>query len=176
MSLRDAMNAIQAWAAAESALTAIWRPPPKGEEPPRPYLTLESVVTSKVGGTPYRTAPDASGESVVLREIEFTVSITYLGDTENPDPREPGLALEELAGSLELGSVLESLAASDVAIREVNPVNAIPALTGARYEPRATLDVRLAVALEYSDNPGFVERVIGSGDVNDNTFNFDVEV
>ena len=150
------------WASSESGLRTIWERP--NEARPRlPYVSL-NILTGPVvqGGQQETRFSVADDEFSVNALITFTISVRAYGDRVDDDPLQ---VLTNLQLSLGKNEVLESFREDVIAIWDEGDVENIPELLETGFEERANMDVLFAASHSVLTDPGQIEKVALSGEV-----------
>lgn len=167
-------DALQQWVADQTGLTAIWANP-NAPRPNRPYASLQIINVARLGNPSYG-AVNEQGESEADLQREFTLSVSVYESTDNADPRSGLNRAQELRDSLDLQTVLMTLAEDGWAFRGVELLaDTTQALEG-EWEPRATFDVRFGTTVTRIDDLGFVEKVFYTGEIDDRNVEFNAEL
>ena len=167
-------DAIRQWVADTTGLTTIWMNP-NAPRPDRPYCAIQITSVLRIG-EPYHGTIDASGIAQVLSQREVVLSINVYEDAANNDPRSALLKATDLRDSLDLFGTLDTLKADGWAYRGVESLQDTPELLDTQFEPRATFDVRFGVTIEQSDDMGWIETVIFTGDIENQTTTREVDL
>jgi len=167
-------DALQQWVADQTGLTAIWANP-NAPRPDRPYASLQVINVSRLGEPSYG-AVDDQGQSQVDLQREFTLSVSIYESTDNADPRSALDRAQELRDSLDLRTVLMTLAEDGWAYRGVELLSDTTQALEGEWEPRATFDVRFGTTVTRLDDIGLVETVIYTGEINDRNVEFTAEL
>jgi hypothetical protein len=148
---------------------------PNAPRPVRPYCSIRIGSVVRIG-EPYHGTIDASGIAQVLSQREVVLSIVVYEDRDNTDPRSALLTATDLRDSLDLYGTLDTLKTNGWAYRGVELLQDTPELLDTGFEPRATFDVRFGVTIEQSDDMGWIETVIFTGDIENQTTTREVDL
>jgi hypothetical protein len=171
----DVENAIHAWIVAATGLPAssvLWGGQ-GAARPAGPWISISLLGLGQVGSdwidAEWAEVPDHGAEVDLkargLREVVLSLQC-FAGDAH-------GVAscvalLERVRAKAPLPGAAELLRAGGVGLSTFGAVNALGgAVNAARFEPRATLEVRCYVASEVSETATYIETVAPAGLVTD---------
>jgi len=139
--------------------------------PSGPHLAFTILTTLvRVGGLDEHLPKTATREYTIRSQRTFTVSITAagtpVGNFDDLDAKVRAVdLLNEVQLSLERPTVMEPLRAIGLSIFEQGQVISLPAEQETETEPRAVLDIIFGVCIEVTDEPGYIEKVQVSGQI-----------
>lgn len=122
---------------------------------PRPIVAYISIFLnfSNMIGYDY-TAPNAetNGNVYMKGDRQMTVQLQAYGN-------DPITVLENIRTGLQKQTILDILGAGGISFLTSFGINDITDLVDSQFEKRAQLDISLAIAQEYFDNPGFFDTI-----------------
>jgi len=153
-------QALMAWAranVANSGTVVVWAEQ-NAPRPALPYITL-NITGSEDKEWPTIGPVDNSGNNEIINDRDFTVSIQAYG---------PGAydEINSLRNSLERVTVQQTLRGGGISfISTVADVQDRTVVIGSKFEERYGFDALFRTSVTVEDNPNFVARVIGQGDL-----------
>lgn len=163
------------WLVAEfSTIEVIWLHP-NAPRPARPYMALQIIADGKLPGQSDYTQIDSEGISTLIVQREAVVSIQIF--EEQGDPRAAMNRAVSIQNAIEKRTTRDFFEIDKLSFRGMDAPVDITAMIGNKFEPRASLDVRLGYAATLEDDFGVIERIAGVGTFNGNiTIPFEAEV
>ncbi len=149
--------AIYTWVSSILGISAIWDKP-DAPRPPLLYATLNISAGPREIGKPDERYKTIDIVNYTFRKV-MTLTVNVYADNAH-------LAyMEKLTNSLALPTVQYALRAAGLAIwGHTDPLD-ISRLLDTKHEPRATVDVFLAYAIEADDTPGEIRKVSTAGTI-----------
>ena len=161
-------NTVHSWFTTATGLTAIWTNQ-SAPQPAKPYATLQVIAgpTQLSQHWETRTNYDVGrdpGEEVELETgvpCRITVACQVLVGQPAARQATTNARAYMLAASAALSkqSVLDLFAAEEIAIERVESPLDIPAIVGAEFDARSSMDVIFGAALNVSEFTGYMDKV-----------------
>lgn len=125
---------------------------PNSPRPIVPYLTIFLSLSNAIGYDYTSPNSDINGDVYMKGDRQMIVQLQAYGD-------EPLNVLENIRTGLQKQTVLDILGAGGMSFLTSFGINDITDLVDSQFERRAQLDISLAIAQEYFDNPGFFDTI-----------------
>lgn len=163
----DVENAIHAYVVAASGLPAgrvRWRDG-SAPRPAAPYIDI-GLMSVRSNGSDWRVIADAAspapGADITITDTgprEMVLTLTCFDGDETGAASAAGI-LEDVKSKQRLPVIHAALKVAGVAVTYRGPVTYVPGIRGtARFEPRATLELRCAVQNQVSENTTYIATV-----------------
>lgn len=126
--------------------------------PALPYVGMRINNRIRVKSDHYSDSDD-DGVITISGDREFTLNVQRYG----PDSVN---VLDSLADNLRKITVIESFAAKQIAVIETanQALDISFSQDGIKYEPRASLDLRLRIRSAIADTVGYIDTVVNTGE------------
>lgn len=160
---------LYSWIAGITSTTIIFANE-NGPRPELPYITILTRIASKKGSIPFYDRAANDGTQRIKYDIDYSLSLQCYGNSEN----DPITILQGLKDEMQKQSNLGYFYLSGLAIREDNEIQDISTLIDSTIEKRALWELIFGVGHEIIDDPNFIEKVEGSGDIDGNTIDINV--